>query len=113
MAFQADSLAIYPELAAALRQARPKEPQPTARVVPSVSDMKAFRSHLKLAGIDPGTRATGFVDFHALRKTLSTVMAVGRMSRRSRQAHIRHTDPRLTENTYMDEPLLPVAQELA
>ena len=26
---------------------------------------------------------------------------------------MRHTDPRLTENTYMDERLLPIAEELA
>ena len=48
-----------------------------------------------------------------LRKTLSTMMAAAGMSQRARQAHMRHTDPRLTENTYMDDALLPIASELA
>lgn len=86
--------------------------QPGA-VVRSVPDMKTFRADLRLAGIDEGNRETGFIDFHSLRKTLSTMMAMAKMSQRVRQSHMRHTDPRLTDNTYMDERLLPVAQELA
>ena len=39
-------------------------------------------------------------------------MAVHQLSPRVRQAHMHHTDPRLTDNTYMDETLLPVADEL-
>jgi hypothetical protein len=71
------------------------------------------RGDLKLAGINAGNRESGFVDFHSLRMTLSTTMAAGGLTARVRQAHMRHTDPRLTENTYMDERLLPVADELA
>lgn len=62
--------------------------------------------------IDTGDRSTGYVDFHSLRKTLSTMLATAGMSQRVRQSHMRHTDPRLTENTYMDDRLLPVADEL-
>ena len=40
-------------------------------------------------------------------------MAAAEMGQRMRQAHMRHTDPRLTECTYMDESLLPVAEELS
>lgn len=109
---RADSLVIHPELAAALRASQPENARPTDRVVRTVPGMKTLRADLKLAGIDLGSRSTGFVDFHALRKTLSTVMAAGGMSQRARQAHMRHTDPRLTENTYMDERLLPIATEL-
>ena len=75
--------------------------------------MKVMTADLRFAGIDPGTQATGFIDFHSLRKTLSTMMAAAGMSQRARQAHMRHTDPRLTEGTYMDERLLPIAGELA
>jgi hypothetical protein len=40
-------------------------------------------------------------------------MAAAGLTPRMRQAHMRHTDPRLTENTYMDERLLPIAAEIA
>ncbi|MCC6428616.1 MAG: hypothetical protein IT435_17580 [Phycisphaerales bacterium] len=53
------------------------------------------------------------MDFHSLRMTLSTMMAVYGMSQRSRQAQMRHSDPKLTEITYMDLTLLPIADELA
>ena len=52
---------------------------------------------------------------HAVRKwhTGCVLGTVAGVPQRIRQAHMRHTDPRLTENTYMDEALLPVAAELA
>lgn len=34
------------------------------------------------------------------------------LSSRTRRTQMRHTDPRLTENTYMDAALLPIASEL-
>lgn len=109
---RADTLVIHPELAEALIAAR-KERSEGDRVVRTVPDMKAFRADLKYAQIPEGDEKTGYVDFHSLRKTLSTMMASAGMSQRVRQSHMRHTDPRLTENTYMDERLLPIAQELA
>ena len=54
---------------------------------------------VKFAGIDYGDTNRGFADFHATRKTLSTMMAAAGMGQRSRQAHMRHRDPRLTANT--------------
>jgi hypothetical protein len=83
---------------------------PVVDLVPSIRVMDA---DLKLAGIDKGDETSGIVDFHALRKTLGTMMAAAGMSQRARQAHMRHTDPRLTESTYMDENLLPIAAELS
>ena len=70
------------------------------------------RWHLHMADIEPGNRELGYVDLHSLRMSLSTAMAAGGLSPRVRQAHMRHTDPRLTNNTYVDETLLPVADEL-
>ncbi len=107
-----DTLALHPQLAETLRGHRPAAAKPSDRVVATVPNMNVVRADLKFAGIDPGTRATGFVDFHSLRMTLSTMMAVGGMSQRARQAQMRHSDPRLTENVYMDVRLLPVAAEL-
>jgi len=74
--------------------------------------MKVLKADLKLAGIEYGNEQIGYADLHAQRMSLSTTMAVHRLSPRVRQAHMRHTDPRLTDNTYMDETLLPVAEEL-
>jgi len=110
---RADVLSLHPQLAQALREAKSTTAKPSDSVVKSVPDMKAFRADLKLAGIDAGDHERGFIDFHCLRKTLSTMMASAGMSQRTRQSHMRHTDPRLTENTYMDERLLPIAEELA
>ncbi|MCL2639495.1 MAG: tyrosine-type recombinase/integrase [Phycisphaerales bacterium] len=108
-----DPVALHPQLVEALRAARHAETKPEDRVVRTVPDMKTFRADLRLAGIDEGTQETGFVDFHSLRKTISTQMAIAKVSQRVRQSHMRHTNPSLTENTYMDQRLLPVAQELA
>lgn len=103
---------MNPQLAEPLREYRSSGAKGSDRMVPTVPSMKALAADLKLAGIDPGTRATGFVDFHSLRMTCSTLMAVAGMTSRTRQAQMRHSDPKLTENVYMDATLLPVAAEL-
>ncbi len=109
---RADRVVMHPQLAEALREYRSSGAKQADHIVPTVPSMKALTADLKLAGIDPGTRATGFVDFHALRMTCSTLMAVAGMTSRTRQAQMRHSDPKLTENVYMDATLLPVAAEL-
>ncbi|MEX0774957.1 MAG: hypothetical protein WD042_04480 [Phycisphaeraceae bacterium] len=66
--------------------------------------------------IEPALERHGrkeYVDLHALRMTLNTLMTANGVSQRIRQAHLRHADPRLTDTTYMDEALLPVAQQVA
>ena len=107
------TIVLHPLLADVLRAARPQCPTSRQLVVSSVPCMKTLRADLKLAEIDKGGKTIGFVDFHSLRMTLSTMIASAGMSERSRQSHMGHTVPRLTENTYMDERLLPVAKELA
>lgn len=109
---RADQIALHPQLAEALRQSKPAEVRSGELVFASLPDMKAMRADLRLADIDPGDATVGFVDFHSLRMSLSTMMAAHGMSQRSRQAQMRHTDPRLTEVTYVDARLLPVAAEL-
>jgi integrase len=44
-----------------------------------------------------------------MRKSLATFLAASGVPQRIAQAHMRHTDPRLTAVTYTDETLLPVA----
>jgi integrase len=110
---RADSIALHPQIEQELRAVRPKDKDDDGLILQCVPSIRAFHADCQAAGIDLGSRITGFVDFHALRKTLSTMMATHGMSQRARQAHMRHTDPRLTEGTYMDERLLPIADELA
>jgi hypothetical protein len=109
---RADSLVIHPQLADELRALRPDNVKPNTPVLASVPGTKAWKNDLRAAGVDYGNESIGYADLHAQRKTLSTMMAAAGMSQRVRQAHMRHTDPRLTENTYMDEGLLPIAAEL-
>ena len=104
---------IHRQLANELRAAQPENVAPDALVVKTVPGIRVLQADLKYAGVEYGNRTIGYADFHALRKTLSTMMAAAGMSQRVRQAHMRHTDPRLTECTYMDESLLPVAEELS
>lgn len=75
-------------------------------------NMKCLRADLALAGIADIDAAGRYVDFHSLRVSLSTLLAVHRVSPRAAQALMRHSDPRLTANIYTDEKLLPLAAEL-
>ena len=110
---RADVQMLHPQLAEELKKWKPKDAEPTDKVVSSVPSMKVLIADLKLAGIEYGNDEIGFADLHAQRKSLSTAMAANNLSQRVRQAHMRHTDPRLTEVTYMDPKLLPVAAEIA
>ena len=107
---RADSLVIHPQLADELRAFRPADAASTARVLRAVPGMKVLKADLKLAGIEYGDQFMGYADLHASRKSINTKMAVEGVTLRIRQAHMRHTDPRLTSLTYMDESLLPVAE---
>lgn len=109
---RADVQVMHPQLAEVLRKWRDENIYSNQYVVSGVPGMKVLKADLKLAGIEYGNEQIGYADLHAQRMSLSTAMAVHRLSPRVRQAHMRHTDPRLTDNTYMDETLLPVADEL-
>ena len=49
-----------------------------------------------------------FADFHALRMTFSTLVALVEASERIRMELNRHSDPRLTAHTYTDASMLPL-----
>ena len=74
--------------------------------------MKVLRADLRYAGIVESD-SRGRLDFHATRKALANMMASKNVSQRITQAHLRHTDPRLTAGIYTDEHLLPIAGEIA
>ena len=112
---RADVQVLHPELNAALiewkRLALPHQRQ----VISIVPSSRCVAADLKFAGINPIQKQNAeelFVDFHALRKTLCTLMAVEGVNARIRQARMRHADPILPETVYLDERLLPVRQAI-
>ncbi|HZM06824.1 MAG TPA: site-specific integrase, partial [Candidatus Saccharimonadales bacterium] len=74
---------------------------------------KKMREHLAEAGIpymdDQGRR----LDFHALRMTFDTNLAIAGVSDAVRMKLMRHKSPRLTMETYTDSEKVPVAGALA
>ena len=105
---RADSIALHPQVIEALRAYRPADAKPVDTILSGVPGMKALRGDLKLAGITEKTES-GRVDLHAMRKSLGTFLSANAVPLRLAQAHLRHTDPRLTANVYTDERALPVA----
>ena len=71
-----------------------------------------MRADLTHAGVADVAEA-GRLDLHAMRKSLATYLAAQGVSQRLTQAHLRHSDPRLTAGVYTDETLLPVAAPIA
>jgi len=105
---RADSIALHPQIAQALRDYRPENAQQEDRVLVTVPGMKVLKADLLMAGISFKTDA-GRVDLHSLRTSLGTYLSAHGVPLRLAQAHLRHTDPRLTANIYTDERSLPVA----
>ena len=107
-----DTIALHPQVAEALREFRPANAKASDRVFQTVPGMKVLRADLKAAGILFKTRQ-GCVDLHALRKSLNTYLASQGIGQRIAQAHMRHTDPRLTAGAYTDESQLPIASAIS
>jgi hypothetical protein len=79
------------------------------KMLPSIWKVKR---DLKEAGIpyeENGRRA----DFHSLRHTLATNLARQNVAPRVAMQILRHSDIRLTMNTYIDDSLLPTAEAIA
>src|SRR5439155_14592791 len=71
-------------------------------------DMDTFRRDLAAAGIQYIDNEGRFADFHALRMTFSTLVALVGASERMRMELNRHSDWRLTAHTYTDASMLPL-----
>jgi integrase len=97
-----------------LLQAKPSAASAGDRMFPAgrIPSIWAFRTLLKRAGIpykdDQGRQA----DFHALRKTLNTHLALMAVDPQTRQEIMRHSDIKLTLDTYTDKGMLPVAEAI-
>lgn len=111
---RADSIVLHPELVDALTGMRPTSARPSDPVLTSIPSIRTVHLDLEFAGIEAAGTADhpGVVDFHALRKTFGSLMAMAGIDQRVRQALMRHADPRLTEGVYIDESLLPIRKSL-
>ena len=70
--------------------------------------MDTFQRDLAAAGIQYTDNERRFADFHALRMTYSTLLALVGVAERIRMELNRHSDARLTAHTYTDASMLPL-----
>ncbi|MFB3891140.1 MAG: tyrosine-type recombinase/integrase [Phycisphaerae bacterium] len=104
---RADCVYLRQDMAEQLRKIKPAdESGPVFARVPS---MIVFRNDLAAAGIPELDAQKRRVDFHGLRVSLATIMARSGVSPRTAMEVMRHTDIRLTLQTYTDPQALAVA----
>jgi len=93
-----------------LRKARPFDFGTTERVFKrGIPDIDTFKRDLAAAGISYVDSEGRFADFHALRMTYSTLLAMVGVAERMRMELNRHSDARLTAHTYTDASMLPLS----
>ena len=107
-------IGLHRDVVAELRLIRSGQHAPNQRVFEGLMPrMKRFRTDLKRANVayinSKGQRA----DFHSLRYTLATNLALAGTPPRAAMEIMRHSDMRLTTKTYTDAGLLAVWDEVA
>jgi integrase len=104
---------LTPELVADLKAMISPDASPDDLVFRRIPEVPELCEDLKKAGIlfldDLGRR----LDFHALRKTFNTHLAVSGVSLRERMAMMRHSNSKLTEIDYLDASQLGLREALA
>ena len=108
------AVALHPELANALRAARPEKVDPTQQVFwwcwPTYD---ILQGHLKQAGIERKDGLGRVVHFHSLRKTLQTLGVQNNMNQRAAQEIFGHSDANLTAEVYTDVAAIQMHSEIA
>ena len=107
---RADAIPIRTDIADALREARPLDHQDGDRVFKAIPTLRTFKLDLAAAGIPYRDAEGRQADFHALRHTFCTMLAVVGVPQRHAQGLMRHTTAALTNQTYTDEALLPLRE---
>lgn len=106
-----EPLPLLPELVEALRKHRPAHCGPTDRVfprgIPRASRLKVDAERNGIAYRDAQGR---YADFHALRYTWDTFLNKNGVEPRLVMKLMRHSDPKLSMKTYLDERQLPVRE---
>ena len=78
----------------------------------TLGSMYRMRQDLKSANIPEEDAQGRRVDFHALRGSLNTHLALAKVDPQTRQQIMRHSDIRLTLGVYTDKTMLPIADAL-
>jgi integrase len=100
-------LPLHTSLAAALKAYRPaKAIAGDFALKDLVPSAKLFNTHLIAAQIPKKDGQGRVMDFHSLRHTFCTNLHIAGVSQREAMELMRHSDPRLTANTYTDASLL-------
>ena len=97
---------LHNDVVAALRAIRPKNFTEDEAVFPHMPRIERFRRDLKKAGVEYIDRLGRVGDFHSLRYTFGTNLAMAGVPSRVTMSLMRHSDRRLTDKIYTDEGLL-------
>jgi integrase len=98
----------------ALRSIRPVDTSPFQWVFHGrVPKMKTFQKDLSKAGIVVVDESGRRMDFHALRGTFCTMLAVNQVPLADAMHLMRHSDPKLTMKIYTDASQLELGNSMA
>jgi integrase len=105
---------LHPQLAEALAAMRPVDVEAGASVFGpgKIPSMWMMKKDLAAAGVPFEDGQGRRVDFHSLRGTLNTHMALAKVDPQLRQKIMRHSDIKLTLDTYTDSTLLRVSEAI-
>lgn len=107
------TLPLHPEAVEALRTCIAPESLPMQRVFSDgMPDMDTFKRDLVKAGIEYVDGEGRTLDFHSLRKTGATWLQANGASSLEAKELMRHSELRLTTNTYTDKAQLPLRSAL-
>lgn len=110
---EAVALPLHPELLAALQFFKESLRVARRQVFRSVPEISTLRRDLARLGIPYVDEQGRKADFHALRHTFCTLLALSGVSPRSAMELMRHSEMRLTQKVYTDAGQLSVAADVA
>ena len=107
-------LPLRPEVVEALRSIRPADAAPFQWVFHhQVPRVRTFQRDLVRADITPMDESGRRIDFHALRVTFCTMLAISGVPLNEAMQLMRHSDPKLTMKVYTDAAQLGLTTALA
>jgi len=105
---------LHPEAAKVLEAMKPPEAAPLDRVFRGgIPEMDTFKRDLAKAGIPYVDDQGRVLDFHSLRKTCATWMLANGAAPMAVKELMRHSDLKLTTDTYTDRAQLPLQEALS
>ena len=106
-------LPLHSGLAAMLKEFRPQDAAAGDKVfAKGVPQMRRFNKDLKEAGIISEDSTGRYLGYHSFRKTFATWLNRAGVSPRVAMELMRHSDMRLTLQTYTESTMLPMGEEL-